>query len=66
MLVVHSQTTSIPNCPAGASKLWDGYSLLYLEGNEKAHSQDLGKNTQIYNSHNSCSKRILSLTKNKT
>ena len=42
MLVVHSQTTSIPNCPAGATKLWDGYSLLYLEGNEKAHSQDLG------------------------
>jgi collagen type IV alpha len=22
--------------------MWDGYSLLYLEGNEKAHSQDLG------------------------
>lgn len=43
MLVRHSQTTSIPECPAGGSKLWDGYSLLYLEGNEKAHSQDLGK-----------------------
>jgi len=42
MLVVHSQTTSVPTCPAGTSKLRDGYSLLYLEGNEKAHSQDLG------------------------
>lgn len=42
MLVIHSQTTSIPRCPAGSSKMWDGYSLLYLEGNEKAHSQDLG------------------------
>jgi len=45
MLVIHSQTTSIPRCPAGSSKMWDGYSLLYLEGNEKAHSQDLGMNT---------------------
>jgi integrin beta 8 len=24
------------------SKLWDGYSLLYVEGNEKSHHQDLG------------------------
>jgi len=42
MLVKHSQTTSIPTCPPGATKMWDGYSLLYMEGNEKAHSQDLG------------------------
>lgn len=38
----HSQTTSIPVCPAGHVRLWDGYSLLYIEGNEKAHNQDLG------------------------
>lgn len=30
-------------CPVGMAKLWDGYSLLYLEGQEKAHNQDLGK-----------------------
>lgn len=43
MLVKHSQSTHIPECPEGSTKLWDGYSLLYIEGNEKAHSQDLGK-----------------------
>ncbi len=42
MVVKHSQTTSVPQCPAG-SELWRGYSLLYLEGNERAHSQDLGR-----------------------
>lgn len=29
-------------CPQGMAKLWDGYSLLYVEGQEKAHNQDLG------------------------
>jgi integrin beta 8 len=29
-------------CPEGQTKLWDGYSLLYIEGNEKSHNQDLG------------------------
>ncbi|KAH9527761.1 type IV collagen, variant 2 [Dermatophagoides farinae] len=42
LLVRHSQQSSIPECPHGMGKLWDGYSLLYIEGNEKAHSQDLG------------------------
>lgn len=42
LLVRHSQAKSIPVCPNGMSKLWDGYSLLYIEGNEKAHNQDLG------------------------
>ena len=23
-------------------RLWDGYSLLYIEGNLKSHNQDLG------------------------
>jgi collagen type IV alpha len=32
----------IPRCESGHIKLWDGYSLLYVQGNEKAHSQDLG------------------------
>lgn len=29
-------------CPQGMDMLWDGYSLLYVEGQEKAHNQDLG------------------------
>ena len=43
LLVRHSQSSSIPLCGEGEAKLWDGYSLLYIEGNEKAHSQDLGE-----------------------
>ena len=42
LIVKHSQTTDIPRCPSGTA-LWEGYSLLYLEGNERAHSQDLGE-----------------------
>lgn len=30
-------------CPVGMAKLWSGYSLLYMEGQEKAHNQDLGE-----------------------
>lgn len=43
LLVKHSQSSSIPLCEPGSNKMWDGYSLLYVEGNEKAHHQDLGK-----------------------
>lgn len=42
LLVKHSQSTSVPQCPPGQITLWDGYSLLYIEGNEKSHHQDLG------------------------
>ncbi|XP_037081425.1 collagen alpha-2(IV) chain-like [Pollicipes pollicipes] len=42
LLVRHSQTSSVPRCEPGHIRLWDGYSLLYIEGNEKAHHQDLG------------------------
>lgn len=42
LLVRHSQTDIIPQCEPGHVKLWDGYSLLYIDGNEKAHNQDLG------------------------
>jgi len=42
IVVTHSQTTQVPPCPQNTRKLWEGYSLLYLEGNEKAHNQDLG------------------------
>uniref|UniRef100_A0A8B9DQJ9 Collagen IV NC1 domain-containing protein n=1 Tax=Anser cygnoides TaxID=8845 RepID=A0A8B9DQJ9_ANSCY len=42
LLVLHSQSDREPLCPQGMPKLWTGYSLLYLEGQEKAHNQDLG------------------------
>ena len=43
LVVRHSQTIEIPACPPGMAKLWDGYSLLYMEGSERAHGQDLGE-----------------------
>jgi hypothetical protein len=42
-LVKHSQSEQVPLCPIGMSQLWVGYSLLFIEGQEKAHNQDLGK-----------------------
>lgn len=41
-LVKHSQSEQVPLCPVGTSRLWVGYSLLFVEGQEKAHNQDLG------------------------
>jgi hypothetical protein len=41
-IVKHSQMAQPPECPIGMEKLWDGYSLLYIEGNLKSHNQDLG------------------------
>ncbi|XP_008834766.1 collagen alpha-6(IV) chain-like, partial [Nannospalax galili] len=41
-LVKHSQSEQVPLCPIGMSRLWVGYSLLFMEGQEKAHNQDLG------------------------
>ncbi|XP_071763612.2 collagen alpha-2(IV) chain-like [Centroberyx gerrardi] len=43
LLVVHSQSVEVPQCPVGGNQLWVGYSLVYLEGQEKAHTQDLGQ-----------------------
>ncbi|KAI5625480.1 collagen alpha-4(IV) chain, partial [Silurus asotus] len=43
LLVIHSQSKVVPVCPQNMSMLWEGYSLLYLEGQEKAHTQDLGQ-----------------------
>ncbi|XP_028649128.2 collagen alpha-2(IV) chain-like [Erpetoichthys calabaricus] len=42
LLVMHSQTENVPKCPNDMTTLWNGYSLLYLEAQEKADSQDLG------------------------
>jgi len=43
-VVRHSQTTAVPMCPPGTELMWEGYSMLFLQGNSKAHGQDLGKN----------------------
>ena len=42
LLVKHSQSALVPECEAGQTKLWDGYSLLYVDGNDYPHNQDLG------------------------
>uniref|UniRef100_A0A3Q4MB98 Collagen IV NC1 domain-containing protein n=1 Tax=Neolamprologus brichardi TaxID=32507 RepID=A0A3Q4MB98_NEOBR len=43
LLVVHSQSANTPRCPGNMNTLWEGFSLLYLEGQERAHTQDLGQ-----------------------
>lgn len=42
LLVKHSQSVEIPRCEAGQVKLWDGYSLMYVDGNDYPSNQDLG------------------------
>ncbi len=42
LITRHSQSDQIPSCPNGLTKMWEGYSLLYFTGNERAHQQDLG------------------------
>ncbi|KAH0621778.1 hypothetical protein JD844_023402 [Phrynosoma platyrhinos] len=37
----HSQTIEEPLCPSGTRLMFYGYSLLYIQGNERAHGQDL-------------------------
>uniref|UniRef100_A0A4W5JX48 Collagen IV NC1 domain-containing protein n=1 Tax=Hucho hucho TaxID=62062 RepID=A0A4W5JX48_9TELE len=38
----HSQADYVPVCPEGTRLIYDGFSLLYVQGNERAHGQDLG------------------------
>lgn len=38
----HSQELYVPRCPEGSSLLYSGYSLLFINGNNRAHGQDLG------------------------
>jgi len=38
----HSQTTDVPDCPCGSKRLYIGYSLLFINGNNFGHGQDLG------------------------
>lgn len=47
----HSQTTAIPSCPEGTEPLYSGFSLLFIQGNEQAHGQDLGNVPALVSSH---------------
>uniref|UniRef100_A0A667ZHW8 Collagen IV NC1 domain-containing protein n=1 Tax=Myripristis murdjan TaxID=586833 RepID=A0A667ZHW8_9TELE len=42
LITRHSQGQDVPFCPDGTNMIYDGYSLLYVQGNERAHGQDLG------------------------
>lgn len=42
LITRHSQAQDVPYCPDGTNLIYDGYSLLYVQGNERAHGQDLG------------------------
>ncbi|KAJ8274367.1 hypothetical protein COCON_G00089920 [Conger conger] len=42
LITRHSQTTKDPPCPAGSTKIYSGYSLLYIKANDRGHGQDLG------------------------
>uniref|UniRef100_A0A671VJV7 Collagen IV NC1 domain-containing protein n=1 Tax=Sparus aurata TaxID=8175 RepID=A0A671VJV7_SPAAU len=42
LITRHSQGQDVPFCPDGTNTIYDGYSLLYVQGNERAHGQDLG------------------------
>ena len=53
-VVHHSQSTVAPTCRNGWKKLWSGYSLLYVQGHDVSHGQDLG-------SAGSCMKRFTTM-----
>ena len=43
LITRHSQSILVPECPKGTAPLWEGYSLIHVTGDHKAHGQDLGK-----------------------
>ena len=32
IVAFHSQTTDVPICPRGMTKLWDGFSFMFIDG----------------------------------
>ncbi|XP_037132714.1 collagen alpha-3(IV) chain-like, partial [Syngnathus acus] len=42
LIARHSQSTQVPRCPEGTTLIYVGYSFLFINGNERAHGQDLG------------------------
>lgn len=53
-IVRHSQSTTPPTCPHDMTELWKGYSMLYVQGHDTSHGQDLG-------SAGSCLKRFTTM-----
>ena len=43
IFVIHSQTETVPTCPGNSTKIWDGYSLIFLGDNFYQTGQDLGR-----------------------
>jgi len=43
VVTVHSQSDQVPQCPPDSMLLWNGYSLVFTDGNGYGHGQDLGK-----------------------
>ncbi len=43
IVVRHSQSAQVPECPSGMIKLYDGYSFLMMQGNGHGYHQDLGR-----------------------
>lgn len=35
LVVIHSQSMDVPACPSNLRAIWNGFSLLYLEGSIK-------------------------------
>lgn len=48
LITRHSQGQDVPYCPDGTNLIYDGYSLLYVQGNERAHGQDLGTTSDVF------------------
>lgn len=46
MITRHSQSIHVPDCPYGSTLTYSGYSLLFINGNERTHGQDLGKSME--------------------
>lgn len=42
-LVKYSQSKQVPIRPSEITQLWVSYSLLFVEGQEKVHNQDLAR-----------------------
>uniref|UniRef100_A0A3B4FV59 Collagen IV NC1 domain-containing protein n=1 Tax=Pundamilia nyererei TaxID=303518 RepID=A0A3B4FV59_9CICH len=42
LIVRHSQSIHLPECPHGTSFIYSGYSFLFINGYKRAHGQDLG------------------------
>lgn len=54
LIARHSQSIRVPECPHGTSLIYSGYSFLFINGNERTHGQDLGKNVKTLVNKNTC------------